>query len=452
MRTRSTRSATVRGGALVALGLALAATVPAGPATGQSAGESGYDFLTLHALADGVTVDFNLEGFLPIEDLVGLSSITSESHFGAGRSDSLAALPDPGDLILTLPGTLSALVGIPGIPDYPAAASADNPARPVDDVQVAPDGGLGAGKLHAEAGDAGASAFAHIGNQVDTVGLLPAFSIGSVRTTARTVQVNATTLESVATTTVSDVKLLGGLLSISQITSEVTAEIVNDTPKATLGKVAVSGATLAGTPVGITEEGIVGLGPALALAPVIDSLVRPLVDQGIRIRTTPSTKEVGDRTAVARGGSLEIQVPVDVQGYPGALTITLGRALAELEVGALTDTGGTPVDGGGTSDGGGDLGGVGSFDPGLPGLGGVTDPGLGLPSSPEAGPAAPGAGGGTEIVSVPVGRIVADWDVATLYRVMLLGGIALFAAGQIVVRSTLRPRRRPNDLRQLWRW
>ena len=59
---------------------------------------------------------------------------------------------------------------------------------------------------------------------------------------------------------------------------------------------------------------------------------------------------------------------------------------------------------------------------------------------------------GTEVVSVPVGRMVEDLDLTTLYRVLLLGGLALFAAGQVIVRSTLRPTRRPNDLRHLWRW
>lgn len=435
------------GGALALVGAVLLAVVPVTPAGGQDdlGGQSSYDFATLHALADGVTVDFNLKGFLPVEDLVGLSSITSEAHYGAGRSDSLAALPDPGDLVLTLPGTLSALAGVSGLPDYPAAASADHPGTPEEDVQFAPDADLGAGRLHAEAAEDGASAFAHVGHQVDTIGLLPAFSVGTIRTTARTTQVNPDTLEAVATTSVSDLHLLGGLVSIDQITSEVTASISNDRPKATVSKVMVSGATVAGTPVGITDQGIVGLGSPTALAPVIDSLVAPLVAQGIRIRTTPSSSVEGERTATASGGGLSIEVPLAVQGYPGVLEVTFGRALAELEVGALSDGSdgfddGTAIDVGAGDDG--------SF---LPGFGSSLDSDLpGLPSSPIG-----NAGGqalGTEVVSVRVGRVIEDFDLTTLYRVMLLGGLALFAAGQIIVRSTLRPTRRPNDLRHLWRW
>jgi hypothetical protein len=435
---------------LAVAGLGLAALVPAAPATGQSdeGAAPGYDFSNLHALADGVTVAFNLQGFLPIEDLVGLSSITSESHFGAGRSDSLAALPDPGDLILTLPGTLSALLGISGLPDYPAAASADASSAPVDDVQIAPDAGLGAGRLHAEASDSGSSAYAYVGNQVDIVGLLPSFSIGSIKTTAHTDRINATTYESVATTTVSDIRLLGGLLRISQVTSEVTAGIANDKPTAEVTTLSVSGATIAGQAVGITDKGIVGLGSATALAPIIDTLVKPLIDHGITIRTIPATKAVGARTATATGGALQIEVPIAVQGYPGVFDLTLGRAAAELEVGALTDGGGTAAadDGTGLGDGA-----IPVDATPLPGLGDSSGFGTDLPAGPIA--SSPGGqAAGTEIVSVPVRRAVEDWDLTALYRVLLLGGIALFAAGQVIVRTTMRPSRRPNDLRQLWRW
>jgi hypothetical protein len=436
---------------LVLAGFGLAAMVPAAPAIGQSdeGAAPGYDFYNLHALADGVTASFNLKGFLPIEDLVGLSSITSESHFGAGRSDSLAALPDPGDLILTLPGTLSALLGISGLPDYPAAASADASSAPVVDVQIAPDVGLGAGRLHAEAADAGSSAFAFVGNQVDTVGLLPSFSIGSIKTTAHTTRVNATTYESVATTTVSDLKLLGGLVRISQITSEVTAGIANDKPTAEVSTLDISGATIAGQAIGITDKGIVVPGSQTALAPIIDSLVTPLVAQGITIKVIPATTVVGARTATATGAALDIEVPLSVEGYPGIFDLTLGKATAELEVGALSDTTTAVGDAGGSL---GDTTGSAPIDSSLlPGLGDSSGVGTDLPLGPVASrPAAPTTG--TEIVSVPARRVVQDWDLTTLYRVLLLGGIALFAAGQVIVRTTLRPRRRSDDLRQLWRW
>src|SRR6185436_2261095 len=96
---------------------------------------------------------FNIDALLPVDEIVGLSSVTAESHLGLGRSDSLAALPDPGDLILTLPGTLAALTGVSGLPDYPAAARSEFPAVPEDDVQLVPDANLGAGALHTDAAE-----------------------------------------------------------------------------------------------------------------------------------------------------------------------------------------------------------------------------------------------------------------------------------------------------------
>lgn len=426
--------------------VALAATIPGGPAGSQSSGE-GYDFYSLRGLGDGVTVDFNVVGFLPIEDLVGLSSITSEAHFGVGRSDALAALPDPGDLVLTLPGTLSALAGVSGLPDYPAAAQADYSSRPVDDVQLVPDGGLGAARLHTEATEEGSAASAFVGHQVDTIGLLPGFSVGTVRTTATARRINEANLEATATTEVSDLRLVGGLLRISQITSEVTVGVSNGNLKASASKVDVSGVTLAGVPVGITADGIVGLGQPLGLAPVIDVLVKPLLDQGIQVRTTPSSEVVTESTAVATGGALEIEVPLDVQGYPGTFSIELGRAVANLEVGPFGSDGGggstDPLPDGDAAVAFPDLGSTPSFDSGLPSV----------PTGPVASPDPAGPGGAvTELVSIPVGREIEDWDVTTLYRLMLIGGIALFGAGRVVVRTSLRPQRRATDLRQLWRW
>ena len=183
-------------------------------------------------------------------------------------------------------------------------------------------------------------------------------------------------------------------------------------------------------------------------------LVKPLVDQGIRIRTTPVVRRSsGDRTAVASGGALEIEAPLDVQGYPGTLALTLGRATRgasrSARCGAATTI--APADAGPA--------------PRRRRLGRTSRICGGTHVLRQRSPVRPDRPDRvarhrarglrrpiTELVSVPVGRQVEDWDVTTLYRVMLLGGIALFAAGRVVVRTTLRPQRRPTDLRQLWRW
>ena len=125
------------GSALALGGVVLAPVLPAGPAGGQERREQGYDFQNLHALADGVTVDFNLEGFLPIEDLVGplvdhrRVALRRRSIRLAGRPPR-PGRPDPhaaGHAV----GPCSASRGCPTTRRRPAPTTR---ATPVDDVQI----------------------------------------------------------------------------------------------------------------------------------------------------------------------------------------------------------------------------------------------------------------------------------------------------------------------------
>src|SRR5581483_1075719 len=319
-------------GALGACSILAAVTLVGPGASGQVDGTgTGYSYYLLRASGQGVVVRFTVNGFLPVDDLVSLSSVTAESTYGSNGSNALAALPDPGDLIRTLPGTLSGLTGIEGLPPYPAAAAADYPAVPDDDVQLAPDGGIGVGHLTAHADETSATATAATTNIADVVGLLPSFSIGSIKATTASSRLRASAFRSIATTTVSDVRLLGGLLRIDQITSEVTTELVDGRLSAQASKVDVSGAEVAGQPIGITDKGIVALGQSVALAPVVSSLAAPLTGRGILLHTTPSSESIGDGEATASGGSLVIEIPIDVQGRPGSFTLTLAQAESHVE-------------------------------------------------------------------------------------------------------------------------
>ena len=232
----------------------------------------------------------------------------------------------------------------------------------------------------------------------------------------------------------SDIKLLGGLLSIGQITSEVTASIAERQAE------------------GHRHQ---GHGHRRHRWPACRSAspTRASWASGLAGRPCPGDRQPGrppgrpghrdqdhavsqGRRRSHRGGPSgrrsQIEVPVAVQGYPGVLDVTFGRALAELEVSALSDRATL----------------VRSTTRHPSTLGLVPAPGprrqhsrlRARPARPRPPVSTPGGRRhGTELVSVPVGRIVEDWDLTTLYRVLLLGGIALFAAGQVIVRSTLRP-------------
>jgi hypothetical protein len=447
MSVRTARSAIVA----IALFAVALVVVPGWAIGAQRTGGPSFSFYSAHALADGLTADFVLEGFLPIEDLLGLSSVSSEARLDLGGSRALAALPDPGDLVLTLPGTLSALAGVSGLPDYPAAAAAEHPSTPEDEVVLVPDAGLGAGTLRAAALQDESAASASITNFVDLVGLIPSFSIGSAITTATTRRLSGSSLESVATTAVSDLRLLGGLVRIDQISSSVTTTIDGDVLIADASEVHVTGASVAGTPVGITADGIEAQGQPTALAPIVDLLVAPLVEQGIRIHTTPAEQTVSETTAVARGGTLAIEVDLEVSGYPGTLVVTLGRAVSELSASGLREATPTRIPTGGT-------GGT-STSPATSAPGGGTTPARGGSSVPATtdvssrteNPSELAVGRDGEIIVLPPSRVIADWDVEDIYRAMVAGGAFLLAA-LVLVRRAARNGASNPDLRHLWRW
>ena len=421
--------------------LVLLAPVPA--SAEGAAGSRVYSYYAVHAAADGVSSQFVIEGFLPVEEFVGLSSVTSEADLGPLRATSLAALPDPGDLVLTLPGTLSALAGISGLPDYPAAASADHPSVPEDEVVLAPDAGLGFGRLKAEATADRAAATAAVGDLRDTVGLLPSLSIGSIKTAVETVRVRPGVLEATATSTLGDIRLTGGLLRIAEVTSEVHVSAVDGALSADVTDITVSGVELAGTPVGITDEGIVGLGQPVALAPAVDRLRKPLDAAGVQVKTTPGRRAVGDGEVTAEGGSLDIRAPLTVQGYPGSFILRLAPVSVSLQEVTAPDRAEVGADHSSNAV---------STPPPTSATSGPVPVSGSRPGSP-AGTAAPPARTGpqTELVSVALPAGIPPWDVRHLYGWMAICGAAMLLAGPAATRLGARRRGR-SDLRPFWRW
>ena len=302
------------------------------PASAQGADTTRvYSFYAVHAAADGVSAQFVVEGLLPVDEFVGLSSVTSDADLGPLRATSLAALPDPGDLVLTLPGTLSALAGISGLPDYPAAASADHPSVPEDEVVFAPDAGLGVGHLRAEATADRAAASASVADLRDTVGLLPSLSIGSIRTTVETVRRRPGVLEATATSELGDVRLTGGLLRIAEVTStvHVTRSTEHSRPTAPTSR---SPAWSWRAPRwGSRVTGSWVWGSPSRSAPAVERLRRPLDAAGVEVKTTPGHREVGEGEITADGGSLDISAPLSVDGYPGRFVLRLAPVSVSLQ-------------------------------------------------------------------------------------------------------------------------
>jgi hypothetical protein len=430
----------------------LAVAVAAAPASGQTTSEpDGYDFFGVSALADGVTTRVAVEHFLAVEEFVALSSVSAEARLELGRSSALAVLPDPGDLVLGLPGTLAALAGIPGLPDYPAASRADYPTTPTNEVTLAPDAGLGALRLQTQAEEHRAHGRAFITDFVDTVGLLP-LTVGSIKSDSVARRIDPLTYESTATSTVNDINVLKGVLRIAQVTSSVTARVDDGKITATRDETKVSGVTIAGQPVAIDDKGFTSPNGSRALAPLVEAAAAPLAAAGVKVRATPGETTIGPVKGTATSGFLTIEFTTLIRGqYPATVTLSFGKAAATVEAsGKISDVLGDTL--GDVSGGLGDTGGLAA---------GVLDAAgtdLGTGTAGDLGGALGTGGTGSlpgNLVTprTSVASALTPMDFRSLYRwlVLAMGG-ALLARWFVVTRLRERDTATRPNLRSLWRW
>lgn len=415
----------------------------------SDAGADGYDFFSTSALADGITGRMVVDEFLAVEEFLSLSSVSAESRLESGRSSSLAVLPDPGDLLLTLPGTISGLSGVPGLPDYPAAARADHPTVPRDEVSLVPDAGLGAMRLLAEADDAHSLGRAFVSGLADTVGLLPGFSVGSIRSDATSTRLDSLTYEARATTTTNDLRLLGGLMRIGQLTTMVTARVEDGRVTASAEETTISGATIAGQPVGIDAGGFTSPNGSQALQPVVDQLAAPLAAAGYKVTVTPGsvTQEAGK--ASADSGTLLIEYRTRLQdAYNTTISLGFGHSIASVTAGRVVDEevldiGGFDA-GSDLTSGGSDLAG------GDTGPAGVLGSALEAPADVAA---VGGAGDGGTRGLRPAVAAEDLMDFRGLYRLLAVAAAAMMAARfWAVAQARRRPAAPRPNLRTLWRW
>ena len=419
--------------------------------TGQTSDAAGYDYFSAAGLADGITGRMVIDEFLAVEEFASLSSVSAESRLESGRSSGLAVLPDPGDLVLSLPGTLAGLGGVPGIPDYPAAARADDPTVPRDEVTFAPDGGLGAGRLQAEADPEHALGRAFVSDLNDSVSVVP-LTVGSIKSESISKRLDSLTYEVRATTTTNDVRVLGGLFRIGQLTTLVTARVEDGRVTASTEETRISGAEIAGQPVGIDEGGFTSPNGSEALQPLVDQLAAPLAQAGFKVTVTPGSVTQGSGQATADSGTLLIEYRTKLQDtYETTISLGMGRSTAtvaagrvvdEDELGDVGDLGaGTDLSTGGSDLAGGDTGPAGVLGSNLESAG----------SGETAAPAGGDTGTGTDIRPALSARDLMDFR--PLYRLLAMATAVMLAARWWVQAQT---RRRPAaarpDLRTMWRW
>lgn len=385
------------------------------------------------ARADGITFEVDRDALLPVPNALRFTALQGATAYDTDNQTSRASILYPGEGILQGPnlacGTFGAsfppdakpLLDLCATYDYPLSVFADTSSPDQSTT-----GSLRLGKATDPISTDAVSARAHADadvtssdaeiNNLRVLGL-PVFGLVSVLpiqelqidpTVATVEGATARTKQTIddrgrlvvdATSTLSGVKLVGGLVHIGSIRSRST---ITDDGKGTRTSEAsfeATGTTVAGVPAQITDQGLV-LGPSSGpLQQALIDALQPLL-QGLGVKITAlgtheSTDENGQAVAAADGILLEISL--NVQGAPtvpgplGDIDLS-GVYVGNLQLGHTEAAGaasifgpdGAPLDEGAVAD----LGG--SFDPGI---GSDIDLGLGggVPNVPQAptSPAAP---------------------------------------------------------------
>jgi hypothetical protein len=434
----------------------LTLSVPSAPGAPvqEDGADPAYTFVSANSGADGVRIHFDVVGFLPVTPALSLGSVTAEAFVESTRRSAVALLPDPGGTIVSAPGLAAGLVGVPNVPGYPLIARAEDPFVPSAEASPVQGAGLGVIRAEASADRAAASARAGrvgagdgltglapvnelLGALVDQLDLPlggPLLDLGTAQVDVEEVRTGPAQLQATATTRLSGVRLLGGLVRIASIETTAAAALDGATATAEPPTVEVAGVTVAGVPATLTEEGLSLAGSASPLGGLLAPLTDPLLEQGLALRVAPSEARVEGTTARARSGGVTIEVTSEYQGYPVVLRVTLGEARASVQGSGLRRAGTPDV-----------------TPPSPPVLVPGAPTGAALPDLTPPAVATPPAVGPAPVTpaTTPIAEVL---DLRRLYPFLaILAG--LLAGSRLVASSLLR--RRPGatpEVRQLFRW
>ena len=301
------------------------------------------------------SVEADREALLPVADVLRFIALQGESVYETDRQTARASLFFPGEGVIQGPnlacGTFGGMFPAEFKPileactkiDYPLTVRADASApdmstagavhlgKPTDAVSAE---GIGA-KAHADVN--GSSTDATIEDLkvlglpgIDVISLLPleqlqldASVIGIGSATSRTDQrITDGKLVVQATSTMSGVDLVGGLIHIGSIHSSSAISDGAGGARTADASLDVSGVTVAGLPAQITADGIVIGSPAGDLGPIKQQLQSALqqllsaLNVKITLLGTTETKDDGTGQAVASAGGLLLELGINVQGAP----------------------------------------------------------------------------------------------------------------------------------------
>lgn len=309
--------------------------IPVGAQTdaGSSSAVSGI------ATAGGMSAIFEVPQFLPLGDRLvemGVPVAQALLETGGGAAQGYAAMPYPGDLLLSLPGTgvglLGGLGGIPA-PQYPLYVSADNanPERRFAD----PSGQI---VLEARSTPVRVDGVAAITNP----GAQP--SAGKAISTARVVEEPGGAVLAIAETRVEGFALQVSDVVVQLGTVRSRSETVLDRGEAqpdTTKTFDITGASVNGIGIVIDKEGVRLGDQALPLPqqPLLDVVNDLLAGAAITMRVVDSDDTPGGSS----GQYLEIATtqPLPVPGEPkGTVLYRVGRVETSVVAGVGAGAGG----------------------------------------------------------------------------------------------------------------
>lgn len=323
--------------ALLAASAALLGLGSGGPVQAQDdpaakTGDELFGVYQLEARGSGVQTTYTIEGILPGgSPILDLTMPETLARFSSGPTGyGLASLAYPGGLLVNL-GSLGVQAGFDGaenIPDYPMKAEAFYPTGP-----TTVDTSRGATVQKAVTGDLGVLAQ----GTYPSSGANPALTVGSITSAARS-SIEGALAVSRTRVVLDDVSLLGGLLTIDSVVTDLVAAH-DGTTGSTAGGTVASGVRFLGLAASLTEDGLVLQegpapdGPAAPAGDPLSGLVGPIdelsgpVQDALATVLDQAVPSVDDLLAQA-GVSIRILDPHDQAVDSGAASrITTGLAI-----------------------------------------------------------------------------------------------------------------------------
>lgn len=278
---------------------------------------------TAVARADAVRAHFSATGFVA-SDLADTSGPTAQAKLDSlGDSEGFAALPYPGDTAVSGPGLIVALaapqLGVPPpqLPSYPLAARSQFPAQRYATVDY------GSLQLAAHSSEESSSARAVDGGSDstgDSIGSAVAGSSVSVSDSGRLTSDAGATIQAVT---------VGDILRIGAMTSSAHAEATSNGKPTGTSTFSVEGVTVAGTPVGVDDQGFVMAGTHQPLPPH-SSLAQALAASGISVAYLEPVTDGG----TVQSGGLSVNVP---QRTPTGNVVTVTYTFGVVRAGVWND-------------------------------------------------------------------------------------------------------------------